>query len=85
VSPLRLEGYAGQAAKSPAAEGDPFNRIVADQNFAVPAHRFKMLWDRFLTAINSAGPQPVIVVTPLEKQRDASKNYSHHALTPAEK
>jgi len=46
-----------------------------DEAYWVTENSLKMLWERFLTAINSAGPQPVIVV----------KTYSPHALTPAEK
>jgi len=36
-------------------------------------------WERFATAMNPADSGFVIVVTPLEKQRDASKNHSHQA------
>jgi hypothetical protein len=40
------------------------------------AQRYYRMWERFLTAISW-----VIVAAPLEKQRDASRGYSHQPLT----
>jgi hypothetical protein len=39
----------------------------------VTEQRLKMLWERFVTAMNSVGLQSKIVVASLGKQRDASK------------
>jgi hypothetical protein len=40
-----------------------------------------MLWERFPTAIKWFRQITIIVATPLEKQRDASKNHSHPQTT----
>ncbi|UCD80389.1 MAG: hypothetical protein JSW26_02870 [Desulfobacterales bacterium] len=57
--------------------------MIEDETLLAPEHSLKILWERFPTAMNSIGPPSDIVVAPLEKQWDASKNHSHPALTSA--
>jgi hypothetical protein len=51
--------------------------LIKDENFFLSEHGFKMLWERFVTAMNSVGLPSKIVVARLEKQRDASRNHCH--------
>jgi hypothetical protein len=49
--------------------------LIEDETFLEPENSFRMLWERFPTAMNSVGPPSKIVVG----------NHSHQALTSTEK
>jgi hypothetical protein len=50
--------------------------LIDNQTLLESKNSLKLLWERFLTAINSVLQILIIVATPHEKQRDAPLEYS---------
>jgi K+-transporting ATPase A subunit len=68
---LRISGVRCQVSGVSDVAGREAAGLIEEETYWEPEKSFRMLWERFPTAINSVGPTHVIVV----------KNHSHQPLT----